>query len=147
MSHKYHVLEWKATDIYNFLQLPGITFAVFNFNKPLGGHYVLLVAGFDTTGVLLGTSPLEKFSGFPEPDLDNVYTAGLFFVKTSDITSYSHNGTTTLYFDPKAYSPGGDGTQKYVSYDIYDKAPEDNAFDKTALVGSINPSPPRNAGS
>ena len=147
MAHKYHVLEWKAADIYSFLQLPGITFAVFNFDKHVLSHYVLLVAGFNTTGLLLGTSPLEKYSGFPEPDLDNAYPAGLFFVQASDITSYSGNGTITLYFKPKAYSPGGAGTQTYVSYDIYDKAPKDNAFDEGALVTTINPSPPRNAGS
>jgi hypothetical protein len=147
MAHKYHVLEWKATDIYNFLQLPGLTFAVFNFDKPILGHYVLLVAGFNADGVFLGTSTLEKYPGFPEPDLDNVYTAGLFFVQASEIKSYSANGTTTLYFKPIAYSPGGAGTQKYVSYEVYDKGPTGDAFDDGALVGSINPSPPRNAGS
>jgi hypothetical protein len=145
MSHKYHILEWKAPDIVDFLQLPGIYLAVFNFNKPLLGHYVLLVAGFDANGVFLGTSPLEQYPGVPEPDLDNAYTAGLFFVLAEKIGSYSGSGTKTLYFQPKAYSVGGGGTRPYVSYDVFDAPPKDGAFDLTTLVDTINPSPPRNA--
>jgi len=143
MSHKYHVLEWKATDISNFL--PGITFAVFNFYQPPLGHYVLLVTGFDATGGLRRTSPLEKYPGAPEPDLENVYTGGLFFVQADDIRRYSGDGTKTLYFQPKPYSVGGGGTPEYVSYDIFDAPPVDGAFDLTTLVDSINPSPPRTA--
>jgi len=145
MSHKYHVLEWTAPDIFTFLQLPELLFAVFNFDKSLLSHYGLLVAGFDGNGNFLGTSPMEKYPNIPAPDLDNVYPAGLFFVKASDIKNYSATGTKTLYFNPVAYSPGGTGTQKYVRYDIYDAPPVNNAFDLANLVAPINPSPPRNA--
>jgi hypothetical protein len=146
MSHKYYVLEWKAPDIATFLLLPGLEFAVFNFHKPILSHYVLLATGFNVNGLLLGTSPLEKYTAFPEPDLNNAYPAGLFFVQASEIISYSSHGANTLFFKPDGYYPGGIGTQEYVKYDIYDKEPKDNAFDEAALVGSINPSPPRNAG-
>lgn len=145
MAHKYHVLEWKAADIDTFLQLPNLTFAVFNFEKPTLGHYRLSVAGFDTHGDFLGTSPIEKYSKATEPDLDNAYTAGLFFVKKDDIKTDSATGTKTLYFEPNVYiAPGG--STKYVSYNIYDTPPKNGSFDGITVVGSINPSPPRNGG-
>src|ERR1700693_714954 len=75
MRQKYHVLEWEAMAIHDFLNLPGtIDFAVFNFYQPPSGPYVLSATGFDVNGVLLGTSPLQKYPGAPEPDLENVYT-------------------------------------------------------------------------
>ena len=145
MTHQYHILEWKAPDISTFLQYPGLAFAVFNFEKPMLGHYVLLVAGFDDNGNFLGTSPLEKYPDFPSPDLENAYPAGLFFVKALDLKNYSGSGTITLYFEPVAYSPGGPGTQQYVRYYIYNAPPVNDAFEETNLVTPINPSPPRNA--
>jgi hypothetical protein len=144
MKHKYHALEWKATDIATFLGLSVIYRAVFNFDKPALGHFRLLVAGFDDKGNLLGTSPMEKYPGIPEPDLDNAYTEGLFFVMVEEIKTLSANGTKTLYFVPTPYTPPG-GTQLYVSYTIYDTHSGDGSFDGQVVVGSINPSPPRNA--
>lgn len=146
MNHKYHVLEWKAADIDTFRRLPNLSFAVFNFEKPMLGHYYLSVSGFDIHGNLLGTSPIEKYSDATEPDLDNAYPGGLFFVKMDDITSNPPAATKTLYFAPKPYEATG-GTTKYVCYNIYDLAPIDRSFDRMVAVGSINPSPPRNSGS
>jgi hypothetical protein len=146
MAHKYNILEWNAENIYNFLKLPAINFAVFNFDRPFAQHYRLLVAGFDVHGDFIDTSSIEKYSGIDEPDLDNAYTEGLFFVMAADINTYSGNGTKTLYFEPESYIPTG-GTKKYVYYNIYDAPPKDGSFDGNFIVGSINPSPPRNAGS
>src|SRR5664279_2441414 len=103
MKHKYHALEWKATDIAAFLDLGVVYKAVFNFDKPALGHYRLLVAGFDEMGDLLGTSPIEKYSFVPESDLDNAYTEGLFFVMAEEIKTLSATGAKTLYFDPTPY--------------------------------------------
>ncbi len=144
MKHKYHALEWKAADIAAFLGLNGIYMAVFNFDKPALGHFRLLVAGFDQKGDLLGTSPIEKYTGFPEPDLSNAYTEGLFFVMASEISALSGSGSKTLYFVPTAYTPPG-GNQLYVSYTIYDMHSLDGSFDGQVVVGTINPSPPRNS--
>ncbi len=144
MKHKYHALEWKAADIAKFIGLNGIYRVVLNFDKPALGHYRLLVAGFDDKGDLLGTSPIEKYTVVPESDLDNAYTEGLFFVMADEIKTLSANGTTTLYFEPRPYTPPG-GTQLYVNYTIYDTLSPDGSFDGQFVVGTINPSPPRNS--
>lgn len=34
MKHKYHIFDWKASDIAGFPRLGGVTLAVFNFDKP-----------------------------------------------------------------------------------------------------------------
>lgn len=145
MKHKYHILEWKAPDIVGFLSLAEIYLAVFNFHKPVARHYELLVAGFDEKGNLLGTSSIENYPWNTEPDLDNAYSLGLFFVKASDLKKYSNSGAISLYFEPKSYTPPG-VTQEYVCYGIHNEPPKDYGFDINTLVGTINPSPPRNAG-
>ncbi len=143
MKHKYHILEWKAADIASFLGLGGLYLAVFNFDKPMLGYFRLLVAGFDEKGDFLDTSPIEKYPWHTEPDLENAYSMALFFVMKEDIEKYSSGGTKTLYFEPKSYTPPG-ATQKYVNYVIYNAPPAEDAFDTKSVVGSINPSPPRN---
>ncbi|MEO8413080.1 MAG: hypothetical protein ABI472_05445 [Ginsengibacter sp.] len=145
MKHKYHILEWKAADILKFLQFTQINFAVFNFDKPTLGHYSLSVAGFDAKGDFLGTSPIEKYKGPTEPDLENAYNLGLFFVLAANVNTYSGGGTKALYFEPVSYTPTG-GTQEYVSYNIHDAPPKHGIFDEKTVVTKINPSPPRNGG-
>ena len=137
MKNKYHALKWDAKDIAAFLALPAIYQAVFNFNKPLSGKYRLEVSGFDTDGVFLGTSPLSNFN-YAEPDLDNVYTGGLFFLKADDIKIYSQTGTKTLYFVPIDCSINSNPNSQYVGYDIYDDIPSE----ALAVVATIKPSPP-----
>ncbi len=107
------------------------------------GYFLLLVAGFDNKGDFLGTLPIEKYPGVAEPDLDNAYSQGLFFVMAADIKTYSAEGTKPLFFVPKAYTPRG-GTQKYVCYTIYDAPPHNGSFAGMVVVGSMNPSPPGN---
>ncbi|MDQ6901938.1 MAG: hypothetical protein M3139_02860 [Bacteroidota bacterium] len=144
MKHKYHILEWKALDIESFLGLNGLHLAVFNFDRSAAGHFRLLVAAFDEKGDFIGTSTIEKHPSHSEPDLDNAYSLGLFFVSADDVKKYSGSGTKTLYFEPKSYTPTG-ATQKYVQYVIHDTAPQDDAFDTKSVVGTINPTPPRNS--
>ena len=142
-KHKYHILVWNAADITKFLALEGLSFAVFNFDKPLAGYFRLEVTGFNTVGDFIGDSNIEKYSGVKEPDLENAYSLGLFFVKAEEIRTFSAKGTKTIYFMPNLYKATG-GTKEYVAYSVYDAPPKDGVF-VSGVVGSINPSPPRNA--